>query len=105
MKSQYLDDPIFQKAYVTYLSEVKRHLFEAKEAFAPTKVLELRDLTEAKRKFHTIRGGAGFFGLEEIAKIAGEIEALLTNANRKTMKTRAKIVTLISSLEDLSIEE
>ncbi|MCB0338598.1 MAG: Hpt domain-containing protein, partial [Bdellovibrionales bacterium] len=39
--------------------------------------LEPREIYRASASFHTLKGGAGFFGLTRFAEVSGSLESLL----------------------------
>jgi len=62
-------------AYSIFFEEVQRHI-------ASSKILERDALTVEERKelsmrFHTIKGGAGFFKMKALSEHAGKLETLL----------------------------
>jgi chemotaxis protein histidine kinase CheA len=85
-------------AYTIFFGEVQKHLagvtvlFEGVELTAP-------QITEAVGRFHTIRGGAGFFKLVEVASIAGKLEQGLKGLDPAQLhERRAEIDQLIAEL-------
>lgn len=99
MKHKELKDPILEKAFETYVNEVKKHIDDARDALLGKGEFEASDV---KRKFHNIRGGAGFFGLNEVESVAREIENLLNKSGTQSKKSRQKLLGLIDSLKELS---
>jgi chemotaxis protein histidine kinase CheA len=88
------------KAYGIFVTELARHLSRAHEMFGPGAVAPSRDeIAAAAVSFHTIRGGAGFFGLSEIASIAGNLEKLL---QRPDFDMAREISGIRGSLENLA---
>ncbi len=76
MKTSALPDEILNGAYKIFVDEVHRHLKETRIAFYDGE-LPQPELKATTVRFHQIRGGAGFFGLDEIEKTACEIEQIL----------------------------
>jgi chemotaxis protein histidine kinase CheA len=74
----------------------------AEEIFFAREDPEPNVLDDAKRSFHTLRGGAGFFGLKEIAEAAGKIEELLSNQNLNSSTACKKVQPLIRELSSLA---
>ncbi|MBX7138217.1 MAG: Hpt domain-containing protein [Oligoflexia bacterium] len=76
-----MEHPAFisSKAYQIFVTELGRHLATADSVFAlpePEPTAELRKLAGV---FHTIKGGAGFFGLDRIAELSGLLEKRLAD--------------------------
>ena len=63
-------------AYRIFVDELTKHLGATQTLFKTTS-WTAEELQEASGRFHTIRGGAGFFRLTKIASVAGELEKLL----------------------------
>ena len=76
MKTSDLPPEILNGAYKIFVDEVHRHLTETRIAFSEVE-LPRPDLKATTVRFHQIRGGAGFFGLDDIEKTACEIEMIL----------------------------
>lgn len=64
------------KAYQLFLAELDRHVAELDGTFQGESSIDAFIQSENHNRFHKIKGGAGFFGLTEIADIAGLAEAL-----------------------------
>ena len=92
MRKEDLPDYL-QKAFVIFVSEFSGHLqcFDSIVA-SPEKLAS--EAIEVSRRFHTIKGGAGFLQLETVAQLAGEGEALF---KQEPMPEEA-----ISKLEELA---
>ena len=67
-------------AYKLFFGELQNHISKAGQILAPERQPSDSELKQVGASFHTVRGGAGFFGLNEIAEISGRIEDLLLNA-------------------------
>ena len=84
------------------LSEIDRHLAAAKELFLGC---GLPPDTEQVRKtginFHTIKGGAGFFGFQALAGSAAEIERLLIKTEGPIAQRMKTIATKLLEFEKL----
>lgn len=74
MSAQKPNSLISGNAYRLFVDELSRHVENARKTFFMDQPPAQDDLIRARTDFHTIRGGAGFFGLDEIAKCAAEIE-------------------------------
>ncbi len=84
-------DLLKSRAYGIFVSEFGKHLSQVGEIFKPEYQPSEQEITKAMTSFHTIRGGAGFFGLSEIARLAGELEELLSSAHFELEMERARI--------------
>lgn len=71
---------ILSNAYRIFFAEFDKHLTRARTAFTG-----LEQCTDDERKvlstaFHTIKGGAGFFALDDVARTAGTLEKLFAES-------------------------
>ena len=86
-------------AYDMLLMEIKEAISFAKSNMGSKdyrtfiKLEEYKNIIiELKRKFHMMKGGAGFFGFEKVGKLAGEVENLFeTLINEKTKESSKNI--------------
>ena len=67
-------DPVLKNAYSVYFSEAHQHLKELKGVFEGNEDPSSETLKQASTRFHTLKGGAGFFGLSDVSKVAGFLE-------------------------------
>lgn len=92
--------PHLERAYGTFLSELSCHLEAIKAVCAP----EIPDAGEEREslraRFHKIRGGAGFFGLDDLRRIAGELESCLKEGNVQLVVNPRMGAELLTSLEE-----
>lgn len=65
------------KAFQVFRVEVSKHLSGFEEFLANGASNDLGIRKRYSASFHTIRGGSGFFGLEEVATLSGALEDLL----------------------------
>ena len=63
-------------AYRIFCDELEKHL-EATSTLFITTEWSPEQLEEAAARYHTIRGGAGFFNLSQLATLAGQLEKRL----------------------------
>lgn len=87
-----------------YVAETAQHLKEARELFSDKRVLSEEELYKAMARFHTIKGGAGFFGFHDIAKVAGKLELLLKESPEQVFAKTEIVRSLITDLETLTNE-
>lgn len=83
MDQDSVEQRIKAKAYQVFFVELERHMQEICSAVAPNKTPDSKDLRKVGATLHTIRGGAGFFGLDELAAAAGSIENLLLQDTKR----------------------
>lgn len=67
-------------AYRVFVDELSNHLQSARAALGDLAALDSDERTVLARRFHTIKGGAGFFGLKQLYRLAGELEQCLLQA-------------------------
>lgn len=91
-------------AYKIFLSEFERHLAKSREVFADISLIEPDDIYRCAGAFHTIKGGAGFFGLKQIADIAGQLEKILCNPELNLENDFEFVQELIFNLQKLGVE-
>ncbi len=82
------------KAYRIFCEELQKHL-EATSTMFITGDWTPEQLREASNRFHTIKGGAGFFRLTSVASLAGELENLLGDTDP------ADLAKMLDTLRDL----
>ncbi|MBN8550231.1 MAG: Hpt domain-containing protein [Deltaproteobacteria bacterium] len=99
MDQNSLDQRIKANAYRVFFAELEKHLAEISGVVAPGKTPGGEVLRRVGGTFHTIRGGAGFFGLEELAAVAGRIEDLLL---QDTQLAKAEIDNVRRLVEEIS---
>ena len=85
------------KAYRLFNQEVLRHLSEVQELHAESRDASV--LNEIAERMHKVKGGAGFFGLNEMARIAGYLEHSLKDPNLSAEQKRAELDAELSSLK------
>ena len=98
-----------------FVEEAREHL----ENFERVLLHELADISaeqinDAFRAVHSIKGTAGFFGLEKIVLIAHSMETILDCVNRKKislsdadvdllLETKDRLKTLVNDVKHLSL--
>ena len=90
-------------AYRIFLTEIDKHLSRTSDLLTGPIDLASDAPRRAAASFHTVKGGAGFFGLTEVAQIAARLEDLL-NSDRLTETDLSEAQTLIVTLKRLSLE-
>ncbi len=93
-------DPLATRAYVLFRSELREQLRQVESLTAREGGIRAEDVASIGRTFHTIKGGAGFFGLSDLARDAGALEALFLG---RTERDTAEVARLLESLRRLSV--
>jgi HPt (histidine-containing phosphotransfer) domain-containing protein len=81
-------------AYRIFCDELSKHM-EATRTLFITGDWTPEQLRDASNRFHTIKGGAGFFRLTSVAVLAGQLENLLGE------KDTAELTQRLETLRDL----
>ena len=95
------DQRIKANAYRVFFAELEKYVADASGAVEPGKAPGKEDLRRVGTAFHTIRGGAGFFGLDELADAAGSIEELLLQDTKRACAELEKVRQLVSQFSSL----
>lgn len=72
------DTEILRRAYAIFKREATQY---AAELASITPAAKVTDLNKARNHAHRIKGGAGFFGLEELVQAAASVESLLKSGS------------------------
>ena len=64
-------------AYRIFVDELCRYCENARQHLSQEGALETQVRRDLAAAFHKVKGGAGFFGLEDLRRISGELEDLL----------------------------
>jgi chemotaxis protein histidine kinase CheA len=88
-------------AYRIFMDELGKHLEATKALFASAE-WSPEQLREASGRFHTIRGGAGFFRFTKLASLAGELETLLDGNSPEELANDLELLRSLS--DDLRLE-
>lgn len=73
-------------AYRIFFDELKKHVDATRAVFDSELVEDA--LKEAMGRYHTIRGGAGFFKFTVISELAGKLECALQEATAEKITPR-----------------
>lgn len=71
--------PLSSNAYRIFVAELPQQLKRAEEVLEANIGVNPQQAKSLAAAFHTIKGGAGFFGLEQVYRLAGDLEKLLLN--------------------------
>lgn len=82
------------RAYAIFVEELSKQIGFVNEKFSKQPLSET-DSRELKAIFHTIKGGSGFFGLDQIYQNASKLETLLAG----TLEEMDKVKKLMKKLE------
>lgn len=92
------------KAYQLFIEEFSKHLEKYNQFFRTGHKLTKQEISDAQIAFHTIKGGAGFFGLKLIASRAAAIEDLLSNPDFSFDTNKSTVLDMIEALRGASNE-
>jgi chemotaxis protein histidine kinase CheA len=88
------------KVYELFKVELARHLAEAhSQLLEKNQVPSSECVTQLGRSFHTIKGGAGFLGFEEVASRAGQLDQLLRKSGQSIEENLEQVRSLLGELE------
>lgn len=90
------------KAYKLFQSELGKHLDSARSLVKGNRLPSIDECYQAGASFHTIRGGAGFFGLTELAQVAGNLESMLMSGNKEMLDNFSEVRQLVDRIEALA---
>lgn len=85
------------KAYEIFVTEYLKHIDYIGAALKADS-LDSEEQQKLSRLFHTIKGGAGFFGFTTVHKTAGVLEKILKNPDLKYAEEKAEIASLFNEL-------
>ena len=91
-------------AYKLFVAELTKHLADAHATFGRAAQTDRSDFVRLSARFHTIKGGAGFFGLSRIAELAATLEDRFNQADADSFIRGAEARELLASLETASRE-
>lgn len=94
-------DLLASRAYGIFLAEIDKQLGYARDLLAAPNGPGQAERAEAAIMFHTLKGGAGFFGFGEIAQLAGEVEEILIAPNFASSRDIPAIQSKVDAIENL----
>lgn len=97
-------DLISSQAYRLFLAELADHLSQAGLFCADSQALNQANLADLSRRFHTVKGGAGFFGFKEIAVASAGLEALFQKPLTAVIESHAHIQAQLKFLQQAMAE-
>lgn len=97
-----LDTKIKRNAYRIFVVELEKHLQLARGILAENYSPSPTEFIQVGASFHTIKGGAGFFGLSDIAKTAGSLEEMLLTSKDKSKIDIVQVRGLFQQVEELA---
>lgn len=92
-------DPLGTRAYSLFRSEIGEHVERVRALLSRGVPTTAEEAEVIGRTCHTIKGGAGFFGLTEVARVAGTLEAIFLGEGERS---REEIEVALQSLITLS---
>lgn len=90
---------ISKAAYRAFVTECSQQIDRFDEVLHKEHSPEKETLKGAKNAFHTMKGGAGFFGLRDVASYASALESMLTSADLNVNSARVEIEELFEALK------
>lgn len=97
-----IDQAILGNAYKIFAVELARHLDRARATFSEERELTADDFLRVGAAFHTIKGGAGFFGLSDLAQTAARLEVILMGAKETLILDFDEVRSLMEKVEALA---
>lgn len=102
-------DLLSGNAYRVFVNEVDKHLKQVAASLAGGAEPSAEDTRAMSGSFHTIKGAAGFFGLQELGSLAGELEEKLLRDDfsweSQGEATRAQVERLVELVQKLPSAE
>jgi HPt (histidine-containing phosphotransfer) domain-containing protein len=92
-------DPRETRAYQLFLSQLEEMIAQGRGLAAEGAAA---DRLAMQQLFHKMKGGAGFFGLTEIAELADRLETICHTADELGQKRLDEILTALTILKGLS---
>ncbi|MBX7143623.1 MAG: Hpt domain-containing protein [Oligoflexia bacterium] len=99
-----IDQAILGNAYKIFAVELARHLDGARQTFFSNRAFTADDYIRVGAAFHTIKGGAGFFGLSDLAQVAAKLETMLMGAKETLILDVEEVRALVTKVEALAKE-
>jgi chemotaxis protein histidine kinase CheA len=92
------------KAYEIFVNEYHKHIAYITTVLNAETGIDAEEQQKLSRLFHTIKGGAGFFGFDVIHKSAGVLEKILKNPDLKFAAEKNEILSIFNELSSYSGE-
>lgn len=99
-----LNDFLGGNAYKIFYSEFSRHIQASLEQLRAGTPLDEADLKGLSGRFHTIKGGAGFFGLTEIVALSRTLEDAFKSQSTLSSELRTELTTIVERLQEEGIK-
>jgi HPt (histidine-containing phosphotransfer) domain-containing protein len=96
------DISLSPRAYRFYVKELDEGLARVTQIILTNQDVDPQLASEFGILFHKVRGGAGFFGLDLLADVAGRLEELFFEGEEELLKKYKNIETLIHELNELA---
>jgi chemotaxis protein histidine kinase CheA len=94
-------DPLASGAYALFVTESARQIVRVRALLAEETPQSGDRSRELGATFHTLKGGAGFFGLVEFMEVAARLEAIFSDG---AAPRGGEITELVERLAQLSTE-
>lgn len=96
------DSLLKSAAFKLFLEEIAKHMSAATERIKTGAALNADECKRLGAAFHTIRGSAGFFNLQDLSRLAEQLEAKLLADDLKVPFDVGNIVSLVQQLQSLT---
>lgn len=96
-----IEQRIKANAYKLFFSEFRKHLSSAQSSLRAQKEPTQEELRKIGAAFHLVRGGAGFFGLDDLARVSEKLEELLLenlSQSRNCLEQARKLLTEVEQI-------
>ena len=87
------------KAYGLFFQEYRTRLDSLETAISAG--ISSADQADWKLKFHTLKGGAGFFGFERVYQIAATLESLCAQSSTFGASEVAQVASFLEELREI----
>lgn len=95
-------DLFASRAYGLFVSELAGQISKARSSLLGAEFPKKSELPGIALMFHTLKGGAGFFGFDDIAELASDLEAIVSAENFLASWDRAVIGAKIDKIAELA---
>jgi chemotaxis protein histidine kinase CheA len=102
MRKTSFDPNLSPRAYRLYVEQLEQGVAKATTILFAHEEIDSETARNFATLFHKMRGGAGFFGLDSVAEIAGKLETLFFNNEVDELTRQRDSEPLIQRLSSLA---